>query len=165
MNRRFLLLGSAALLASCTASGPVRLAPGSTLILTRHGDRSGSDEMLNATGRTRARALVRALEGQPLDAIYSPGIQRNLDTAAPLAGARGLTVTRIPQETPTAALAAAAAGGPVLWVGNKGNLAEIWETLALPGEVPLNYGDLTFIRSDAEGRVTVERRHYGPATG
>ncbi|MBY6004258.1 histidine phosphatase family protein [Salipiger bermudensis] len=159
MQRRYFILAATAL-AACGASGPVALPPNSTLILTRHGDRSGSEDMLNARGRQRAQDLVTALDGTPLDAIYSPGIQRNLDTAAPLAAARGLPVNRIPQEAPTAALAAASAGRNVLWVGNKGNLTEIWETLGLPGDPPLDYGDLTVLRSDAEGRVSIERRTY-----
>ena len=72
----------------------------------------------------------------------------------------GLAVNRIPQEAPTAALAAASAGRSVLWVGNKGNLTTIWETLGLPGAPPLDYGDLTFLRSDANGRVSIERQRY-----
>lgn len=159
MHRRCFILTATAL-AACGARGPVALQPSSTLILTRHGDRSGSEDMLNARGRQRAQDLVTALDGTPLDAIYSPGIQRNLDTAAPLAKARGLTVNRIPQEAPTAALAAASAGRRVLWVGNKGNLTTIWETLGLPGAVPLDYGDLTFLHSDGAGRVRIERRRY-----
>ena len=159
MQRRYFILAATAL-AACGASGPVTLPPDSTLILTRHGDRSGSEDLLNDRGRQRARDLVTALDGVALDAIYSPGIQRNLDTAAPLSEARGLTVNRIPQEAPTAALAAASAGRSVLWVGNKGNLTTIWETLGLPGAPPLDYGDLTFLRSDANGRVSIERQRY-----
>jgi len=47
-----LTLGS--LIAACAPSGPAWLRPGSTLILTRHGDRTGSKEMPNARGRRRA---------------------------------------------------------------------------------------------------------------
>ena len=159
MQRRYFILAATAL-AACSASGPVELPPGSTLILTRHGDRSGSEDLLNDRGRQRAQDLVTALDGVGLDAIYSPGIQRNLDTAAPIAEARGLVINRIPQETPTARLAAASAGRSVLWVGNKGNLTEIWETLGLPGPAPLEYGDLTFLRSDGSGRVSIERQTY-----
>lgn len=161
MKRRAMLgLSAAALLAGCAGGGPVALAPETTLYITRHGDRSGSDEMLNEAGRARARALVAALEGEPLDAIYSPGIQRNLDTAAPLAEARGLTVERRPQEAPTARLARDAAGRAAIWIGNKGNIAGIWEALGLPEPVGLDYGDLTVLRTDAQGRPSVERRRY-----
>ena len=94
LRRHFLTLSASGLLAAC-AAGPrqLKLAPGSTLIVVRHGDRDGED--LNAKGRERARALVTALDGMDLHGIYSPGIPRNLDTAAPLSAARNLPVNRI----------------------------------------------------------------------
>ena len=162
MHRRTFLIAATALLGACTAErGPMTLAPNATLIVTRHGDRTGED--LSKRGRARARALVNALDGMELTAIFSPGIQRNLDTAAPLAQARNLPVHRLSQEAPTAALARAAAAGPVIWIGNKGNIVTIWEDLALPPPPPLDYGDLHIIRSDSAGRITIERRVYGPA--
>ncbi|EPX82045.1 histidine phosphatase family protein [Salipiger mucosus] len=160
LRRYFLLIAACAGLAACAETGPVNIAPDTTIYMTRHGDRAA--ENLSDLGRDRARALVAALEGAPIDAIYSPDIQRNLDTAAPLAEARGLPVeTRAPQ-APTARLARESAGRSVVWVGNKGNITTIWETLGLPGAPPLGYGDLAVIRTDAEGRVTIERRRYGP---
>ena len=161
MNRRFFLLSLGLMAAGCTVGvGDLRFAPNSTLILTRHADREGED--LTAKGEQRAAALVSALDGVPLDGIYAPGIKRNLDTAAPLAQARDMTVQRSPQEAPTGPLLRAAAGKTVLWVGNKGNLTTIWEDLALPDPAPRDYGDLVFIRSEASGRITLDRRRYGP---
>ena len=55
-----------------------------TLIVLRHTDRQGLEGDLSKKGRARAEALVLALRDFEIDAIYSPGIQRNLDTAAPL---------------------------------------------------------------------------------
>lgn len=161
MHRRFLLLSIAGCLVTACAGPPgsVRLAPGSTLIVTRHADRDGAD--LSRAGRARAQALVTAFDGLALDAIHAPGITRNLDTAAPLSAARALPVERIPQEAPTARLAASAAGRSVIWIGNKGNIATIWNDLALPPPLPLEYGDLAIVRSDAAGHVTIERRRYG----
>lgn len=162
MHRRFLLISLSLFLAACSqAPMNLALAPGSTLIVTRHADRDGED--LNARGRARAQALVRALDGMALDGIYSPGIRRNLDTAAPLAAARALDVNRVPQEAPTATLVRDGAGGTVIWIGNKGNIATIWDDLSLPEPAPLEYGDLHIIRSDAEGTTSIERRRYGPS--
>ncbi|MGP6088232.1 histidine phosphatase family protein [Antarctobacter jejuensis] len=162
MNRRFFLLGVCALVPACgMAPGKgLALAPNSTLIVTRHADRDGAD--LNARGRERARALVTAVQEFQVDLIYSPGIQRNLDTAAPLSKARGLAVNRLPQEAPTGGLVRAGAGKTLIWIGNKGNIATIWEDLGLSEPSPLEYGDLHIVRSDAQGRVTIERRRYGP---
>lgn len=162
MKRRIFVLSCASFLASCAATpGTLTFAPNSTLILTRHADRDGED--LNAKGLQRAAALVTALDGIPLDGIYAPGIKRNLDTAAPLAQARGLSVKRIPQESPTGPLLRAGAGKTVIWVGNKGNLTTIWQDLGLPEPIPLDYGDLVLIQSDASGRITLDRRRYGPS--
>ncbi|KUF12208.1 histidine phosphatase family protein [Pseudoponticoccus marisrubri] len=161
MHRRALLLSTLALISACaTVPGEQALAPNSTLIVTRHGDRDGED--LSRTGRARAEALVAALDGMALDGIFSPGIARNLDTAAPLSRARDLPVQRLAQEDPVPELVTQGAGKTVLWVGNKGNIARIWTQLRLGGEMPLTYGDLHIIRADGMGRVTIERRRYGP---
>ena len=125
------------------------MPPGATLIVTRHADRAG--ENLTSTGRARALALVQALESVPLGAIHAPVITRNLDTAAPLSAARGLPVKRIPANFPTARLVRSASRAPALWIGNKGNIRTIREDLSLPAPIPLDYGDLAIIRSDAMG--------------
>ncbi|WP_417210757.1 histidine phosphatase family protein [Antarctobacter sp.] len=161
MLRRLFLISLVSVTAACgVLPGNLALGPNSTLIVTRHADRDGED--LNDKGRARARALVKAVDGLGVAHIYSPGIKRNLDTAEPLAQALGLPVKRLPQENPTPALVERGAGTVVIWVGNKGNIATIWEDLRLSEPSPLAYGDLHIIRSDAQGRVTIERRRYGP---
>lgn len=47
---------------------------------------------LNDKGRSQAEALVRYLDGQPIDVVYSSPLDRCLETAAPLARTRGLVV-------------------------------------------------------------------------
>ena len=162
MNRRFFLLGTVALVPACgmMPGQNLALAPNSTLIVTRHADRNGED--LNARGRERARALVEAVKDFDIDLIFSPGIKRNLDTAAPIAVARGLAVNRLPQEAPTTGLVQSGAGKTLIWIGNKGNIAKIWEDLGLSDPMPIEYGDLHIVRADAQGPVTIERRRYGP---
>ena len=63
-----------------------------TIILTRHGDRDPLAEELNDQGRLRAAALVEAVAGMNITAIYSPDLKRNLDTAQPLAEHLGIKV-------------------------------------------------------------------------
>lgn len=96
-----------------------------------------------------------------IDRIYSPGLDRNLDTAAPLAAARGLEVTRIPPTGVAQRILPESAGQTVVWVGNKGNLTEIWDALAAPGAPPLEYGDLFFVESGRLGGPKVTRRRFG----
>ena len=61
MHRRaFLILLPAGVISACApAPGGLSLAPGSTLLVVRHGDRDGED--LNAKGLQRAEALVDAV--------------------------------------------------------------------------------------------------------
>ncbi|MCG6904188.1 MAG: histidine phosphatase family protein [Rhodobacter sp.] len=160
MFRRCFLLCFAAALAGCAAPGHVAMPAGTTLIILRHGDRDTED--LNEKGIARAQALVAALDGIAIDAIYSPGIKRNLDTAAPLATARGLPVQRIQGEDPTASLMALGAGKTIVWVGNKGNLRSVWDALGAPEPPPLDYGDLYIVTPARLGSPRVEHRRFGP---
>ena len=160
MLSRRALLGLIVLLAACASPGQVAFPPDTTLIILRHADRTGED--LNDKGIARAQALVQALDGIPIDAIYSPGIQRNLDTAAPLAAARGLEIKRIPAENPAARLLSEGAGKTIVWVGNKGNLQSIWDSIAAPEPPPLEYGDLFIVTKARVGSPLVERRRHGP---
>lgn len=50
------------------------------------------DVAINAQGRREADALVRRLQGRPLDAIYCSPQPRTQQTAQPLASARGLPI-------------------------------------------------------------------------
>lgn len=149
-----------ALLASCTAIGSGQFPQDATLYILRHADRDRED--LNALGRARSAALVDALEGEEIDAIYTIAIQRNLDTAAPLATARGLEVQVIPSINIAARLLAEIPGERAVWVGNKGNLAEIWEAIGAPDPAPLEYGDLFVVTTGALGQVQVDRRFVAP---
>lgn len=161
MKRRdFLALSGAGVLMACTRPGVLGLAPNTTLIIVRHGDRTGED--LNAIGRARARALVGALDGVHVDAIYSPSVQRNLDTAQPLATDRNLPINRLPANGMATRLINESAGKTVVWVGNKGNLREIWDALGAGGEPPLNYGDLFIVTANRFGMLRVDRRQHGP---
>lgn len=161
------LLGSSAVLAGCSglptagpaaSGGVVRLAPDTRLILVRHADRAGED--LTEAGIARAAALPATLAGIPLDAILSPGIKRNLDTAAPLVAARDLPVTRLAQERPAPLIASRFGAQSVIWIGNKGNLQSIWDDLGLDGAPPLDYGDLFIVTADSAGVLSVDRRRW-----
>ncbi len=174
LRRAFLILILGLGLAACTPARDLSMPADTTFIVLRHADRTGED--LSDKGRARADALVEALQGTPIDAIYSPGIQRNLDTAAPLASARGLEVEpsaplasargleveRFSAERAATNLVSLGAGRTVVWVGNKGNLNAIWDELSLPGPPPLEYGDLFFVTRDGTARTVVTRQRFGP---
>lgn len=73
-----------------------------TLLLVRHGHTDAAGRRLtghqrgvhlNARGRREAEGLVDRLHGVPVDAIWTSPLERCRETAAPLARARGLSVT------------------------------------------------------------------------
>ena len=72
------------------------------IVLVRHGEtewnrverfRGRVDVPLNETGHLQARAVARRLASWPLDAVYSSPLSRALDTAQPVAAARGLDLS------------------------------------------------------------------------
>lgn len=74
-----------------------------TLLLIRHGRSAdvipGSDESLDPPlhdeGVRQAAALARRLEDSAIDAVYSSDLRRAVETARPLAEARGLAVAQL----------------------------------------------------------------------
>jgi broad specificity phosphatase PhoE len=60
------------------------------------GRREENDRPLSASGRAAARALVAELVGEPIAALYSSPYPRAVQTIEPLAAARGLDVTIVP---------------------------------------------------------------------
>ena len=75
-----------------------------TLYLIRHGENDFMRQHklagwlpgihLNDRGRAQAEALVPLFKGVHLDALYSSPLERTMETAAPLAHARGMTIQR-----------------------------------------------------------------------
>ncbi len=76
-----------------------------TLILIRHGHNDWADKKLagwlpdvhlNDLGQKQAQDLVERLKPIELAAIYSSPLERTIETAQPLAKARGLKINRVP---------------------------------------------------------------------
>ena len=158
---------AAALLAGCASNTLVTSPSGTTttLILLRHAERTmlskEQSTELNDKGRTRAAALPAALEGMHIDAIYSPYLTRNLDTVAPLAKQRRLSVKVIGVMQIAARLIGENPGKTVLWVGNKDNLGVIYEDIGGEGPPPILYGDLYIVRVSDNGPAQVTKMRYG----
>ena len=162
-----LLAGS--LVAFATADDKLQSRPGTTttIILTRHAERTQVTKVLTEKGRQRARDLVGAVAGREIVAIYSPDLERNLDTARPLAEHLGIEITVQPaNSTPLVDqivddMLKRHAGKTVLWVGNVANLSAMYWHLGGDGEGPIGYGDLFIVTLPDTGPATVEKRHYG----
>lgn len=163
LTRRMMLLAPVSLLGACGGIGArstAGLAPDSQLIVYRHADRSG--ELLSGQGHRRAAAFATALDGVPVDAIHALKLERNLQTAAPLAAARGLRVQTLTPVRLAEKLARSARGRSVVWIGNMNNLRAIWAGLALPDAPPLDYGALVILSTDAAGELHSTRHMVAP---
>ncbi|HLF28633.1 MAG TPA: MSMEG_4193 family putative phosphomutase [Anaerolineae bacterium] len=78
----------------------------SHIFLIRHGHTDWADKklagwlpgvLLNPLGKQQAEGLVERLAPVKFEAIYSSPLERTLETAAPLARARGIKVIRAPE--------------------------------------------------------------------
>jgi 2,3-bisphosphoglycerate-dependent phosphoglycerate mutase len=90
--------------ASTTQDSTTQDSTGQVLWLVRHGESTwnarglaqGHDDQARLTSRglRQARAIAVQLRDRPIRALYASDLSRALQTAAPLAGALGLTVVR-----------------------------------------------------------------------
>ncbi len=124
----------------------------------RHADRDTGQPVLNEMGKLRAANLPGALSGIDIDAIFIPEYRRNVDSAEPLARARGLTPRVIDLEVIKSgrtgrAILAAQPDGTSIWIGNTDNLRALWRELDAPGAPPTVYGKIVILDLDGT-RVT-----------
>ena len=166
--RVFLYFAAACLIGTLPGCATTELhaKPGTqtTLILIRHTERTMVTKVLTAEGQERAQALVNAVSGMDIKAIYSPDMVRNKDTVRPLVASLGIPITLVSDDfikTFPETVLARHPDETVLWVGNKGNLEEIYLRLGGEGEPPVNYGDLFVVTISDHGETTVEKRHFG----
>lgn len=139
-----------------------------TVIFIRHAERDNFFT-LTARGRQRAQALVSAVADMSITAIYSPDIERDLDTVKPLADHLGVNITLTPRlskpmiDQLVGEILTDHRGEVVLLVGNgSGNLRALHHRLGGSGEGPYPYGDLFVYTMPHQGPVKVAKSRYGP---
>jgi hypothetical protein len=171
-GNRLLILAIIFLLLGCSvgyAGSKVDSKPGTTttIILIRHAER---DNFFNITaqGRERAKALVDAVSDMGIKAIYSPDLERNLDTVTPLANHLGIDITLTPRISKPMVnkivreILTKHTGEVVLLVGNgSGNLRSLHQRLGGTGEGPYQYGDLYIYTIPDQGPVIVVKSRFG----
>jgi len=160
-RRRFLALpiafAAGAALSACTGA-PDGLH--GRLIVLRHADRTSA--MLNEKGVARAMVLPDALTDFEIDAIYTTPRQRNIDTATPLARARGLAVQNLVASGAGTRLLTAHSGQTLVWVGNQENLPLLYAELGVAAKPPVQFGEIHVLTFPAGGGYpTLEKRRYG----
>ena len=163
----YLLAGIVVLftLAGCANKTLLPTDASSSVIMLRHAERTQITKELTEAGRERAAALPGALQDLSITAIYSPDLKRNIDTAMPLSQKLGIKINLIEKGTSWESVAQRLVsdhpGKTVLWVGNRGNLIQLYSLLGGTAEPPLEYGEIVILRL-TEGRSTEEeRRHFG----
>ena len=141
-----------------------------TVILIRHAERDDTGR-LTAAGHARAQALVDAVGHMGVQEIYSPNLERNLDTVKPLAQHLGVKITLTPKiSAPMVGkicreILTVHAGKVVLWVGNvSGNLQAIYQRLGGEGTGPLKYGQMFILTVPDKGPTRVEKSTFGEPT-
>ena len=151
--------------AGCAVVNHSKSGTTTTIILTRHADRDPLATELNDKGRLRAQALVEAVADMSITAIYSPDLKRNLDTARPLAEHLGIEVQIIgtSKYEVSKTILTQHPGEVVIWIGNGGNLTEIYAFLGGEGAPPTVYGDLYIMKIKDSGNPDVIKKRYGPS--
>ena len=137
-----------------------------TVILIRHVERDNFF-VLTDQGRKHAKALVDAVGSMGISAIFSPDLERNLDTVRPLANHLKIDISIIPRitlQTVDAIVADALSkhqGKVVLIVGNgSGNLRALHQRLGGKGDGPYQYGDLFIYKIPGDGPVQVIKSRF-----
>ena len=138
-----------------------------TVILIRHAERDNLF-VITAEGRERAKALVDAVGDMEIAAIYSPDLERNLDTVKPLADHLRIDITLAPRfsestiEKIVTAILTRHRGEVVLLVGNgSGNLRALHQRLGGTGDGPYQYGDMFLYTIPNHSPVEVKKSNYG----
>ena len=158
---------AAVLLAACGAVMHSKSGTSTTVVLIRHADRDDLGH-LTEKGRARALALVDAVKDMDIQEIYSPDLERNLDTVKPLAEHIGVDITLTPKITMLKVgeicneILTQHAGKTVLFVGNvSGNLQAIYHRLGGQGTGPIEYGQLFVLTVPDKGQTQVVKTTFG----
>ena len=171
-TNRFFILASILLLCGfwfgCSGTEERRKsATTTTVILIRHVERDNFF-VVTPAGRNRAKALVDAVHDMDITAIYSPDLDRNLDTVKPLADHLKIDITLTPRINETTIdkivsdILTKHQGEVVLLVGNgSGNLRTLHQRLGGTGDGPYQYGDMFIYTIPDHGPMTVTKSRYG----
>ena len=152
-----------------------RMPPGpTTIILVRHAEKASDadDSPLTEAGEKRAQALVRAVEGAGVNAIYTSQFKRNHDTAKPLSTRSGVALTEMPVNLQSPGdygqrlakdILEKRSGQTVLVVGHANTIAATIE--GLTGRPPqvgeIAYGDFFSVIVSSAGEVKLIKAQYG----
>lgn len=158
-------LATIAVMSACQTMAVSKPKEETTVVMIRHAERTTFGAVLTERGHKNAQALVNEIGSMKISAIYSPDLERNLDTVRPLAKHLGIEITKMTGEwnpgDVVEIITKKHAGQMVLWVGNTYNLPDIYNFLGGEGEPPVKYGDLYILKVSEKGPTRVEKRIWG----
>jgi hypothetical protein len=141
--------------------------PVTTVILIRHVERDNFF-IVTPAGHERAKALIGAVSDMNIMAIYSPDLERNLDSVRPLAKHLNIDITLTPRfnektiDKIVSDILSKHRWETVLIVGNgSGNLRAIHQKLGGKGEGPYPYGEMFLYTIPDQGPAEVIKSSYG----
>ncbi len=143
-----------------------------TVFLVRHAEKQPAeagaappkDPSLSDLGRRRAEALVGALEGVALGAVFATEFNRTRETVEPAAKAHGLVVETVRADDLVGLLwrVRMQVGRTVLVAGHSNTVPEIAARLGVTEKLTLgdaDYGDL-FVIETRGSSATLDRRRF-----
>jgi 2,3-bisphosphoglycerate-dependent phosphoglycerate mutase len=138
-------------------------------IFVRHCEKdvAGQDPPLTAEGQERAKALVSALDNEPIDAIYATEFKRTQMTVQPLAEERHLPVAIVQERNErkfAMQLVQSHKNQSVVIASHVNVIPDVVKHLGVREPVQLeenSYGDIFVVEVDAKGRATMTRSRFG----
>jgi 2,3-bisphosphoglycerate-dependent phosphoglycerate mutase len=138
----------------------------SIVFITRHAEKAsdgGKDPNLSDAGRARAEKLVKILKDAGIAMIFATEFKRTQETAAPLAKALGLNVTKVDAKDVAAlALKLRELKGNAVVVGHGDTIPNLIAALGIDSPVKIednDYDNLFVVVLDEKPRLL--RLHYG----
>lgn len=141
----------------------------SRFIFVRHCEKTSaeSDPALTREGEERAKALVTALEKEPVDAIYATPFKRTKLTVQPLAEQRHLDVNIIEDKDEkkfVQHLTQAHKNQSVVVASHINVIPDLVKNLGIREPLRLEenaYGDIFIVEVDRKGHATMTRGRFG----
>ena len=120
----------------------------------------GSDPQLTEKGALQAHALVAALKDKTLSKIYSTQYKRTLESAAPVAAARGLDITLYDPARLALLAEQISQQNNILVVGHSNTTAQLIRLMGgqLADLSEADYGQLFILtKDDSQTKLTVQK--------
>lgn len=142
---------------------------GGVIFLARHAETEGEgdDRWLGEAGRARAEALADALEGEPIERVFSSDYRRTRETATPIAARLGLEVEIYDvRDLPAFAERLKSLGQTVLVVGHSNTTPPLVELLGGAPGPPIDEAtehDRLYRVEVPSGETIVTRYGAGPS--